>query len=99
MILDAVESAFVGAKEASDGKETMTEFILLHWMRIYRKSAGDLGALCNASSYRPLRAKHYELNHTAAQCDTSNIHTSPLQTTSLMHPSTTSCNSLKIAVF
>lgn len=43
--------------------------------------------------------KHYELNHTAAQCDTSNKHTSPLQTTSLMHPSTTSCNSLKIAVF
>lgn len=42
--------------------------------------------------------KHYELNHMAAQCDTSNRHTSPLQTTSLMHPSTTSCNSLKIAV-
>lgn len=54
MTLAAAVSAFVGVKEASDQKETMTDITPLHWVRIYRKSAGDLGALCNGGSYRPV---------------------------------------------
>lgn len=94
---------FVGAKKETKRNDRITEIFRFLWMMIYRKSAGDVFALRNGRQARSNRAcglDSNELNHTSAQCNTSDRHTSPLRATCGMHPSTTTDNSFeKIAVF